>query len=124
MTRRVAVTGIGVISALGLTRPAFWEALRAGRSGIGPMTLIPEGSTRFPNAAEVHGYRAANVFDPKEADFLDRFSQFALLAAREAVTDSGIEFDKENSAIVTGSCAGGQTSEDEGFHGLYALKNT
>jgi nodulation protein E len=124
MTRRVAVTGIGVISALGLTRPAFWDALRDGRSGIQPMTLVPEGSTRFPNAAEVHGYRAIDFFDPKEADYLDRFSQFALLAAREAVTDSGIEFDKENTAIVTGSCAGGQTSEDEGFHGLYAMKNT
>jgi nodulation protein E len=116
-----------VISALGLTRPAFWDSLRGGCSGIKPMTLVPEGSTRFPNAAEVHGYRLADYFAPKEADYLDRFTQFALIAAREAVVDSGIEFDaalRENAAIVTGSCTGGQTTEDEGFHGLYAMKNT
>jgi nodulation protein E len=127
MKRRVAVTGIGVISALGRTRAAFWDALGSGRVGIRPMTLVPEGSTRFPNAAEVPDYRAADYFDEKEAGFLDRFSQFALIAAREAVADSGLDFDvvlRENTAIVTGSCAGGQTTEDEGFHGLYALKNT
>jgi nodulation protein E len=137
MKRRVAVTGIGVISALGPTRAAFWDALGSGRVGIRPMTLVPTGSTRFPNAAEVPGYRAADYFDEKEAGFLDRFSQFALIAAREAVADSGLDFGavsnpdgvsnvvlRENTAIVTGSCAGGQTTEDEGFHGLYALKNT
>ncbi len=53
MTRRVAVTGIGVIAAPGSTRAAFWESLRNGRSAIRPMTLVPEGSLRFPNAAEV-----------------------------------------------------------------------
>ena len=126
MKRRVAVTGIGVISALGPTRAAFWDALGSGRGGIRPITLVPQGSTRFPNAAEVPDYRAAEYFDEKEVGFLDRFSQFALIAAREAVTDAAIDFDaalRENSAIVTGSCAGGQTTEDEGFHGLYALKN-
>src|SRR5579871_1696448 len=125
--RRVAITGIGVISAIGKTRHEFWKSLRAGRSGIRPMTLVPEGSVRFPNAAEVPDYCATDYFDAKEADFLDRFAQFALIAAREAVHDSGIEFDselKENAAIVTGSCVGGQATEDEGFHGLYALKNT
>ena len=58
MTRRVVVTGIGVISALGRTGPEFWEALAAGRSAIAPMTLIPPGSVRFANAAEVRGYCA------------------------------------------------------------------
>jgi nodulation protein E len=127
MNRRVVVTGIGVISALGTSRPAVWNSLGAGCVGIRPITLVPEGSTRFPNAAEVHGYRAADFFDEKEAGFLDRFAQFALIAAREAVADAAIEFDaelRENTAIVTGSCAGGQTTEDEGFYGLYALKNT
>jgi len=127
MTRRVAVTGIGVISALGRGRPAFWDSLRAGCAGIRPMTLVPEGSVRFPNAAEVPGYRAADYFDEKEAGFLDRFAQFALIAAREAVADAAIVFEsdlRENTAIVTGSCVGGQNTQDEGFHGLYALKNT
>ncbi len=90
------------------------------------MTLVPEGSVRFPNGAEVPDYRASDFFDEKEAGFLDRFAQFAAIAAREAVVDSAIAFAnqiRENTAIVTGSCVGGQTTEDEGFHGLYAMNN-
>jgi nodulation protein E len=125
--RRVAVTGIGVISALGSTRDRFWQALAAGRSGIRLMTLVPPGSVRFPNAAEVADFRAQDHMDAKHADALDRFAQFALIAAREAVADSGIVFDqalREASAIVTGSCLGGKTTEDDGFRGLYALNHT
>jgi nodulation protein E len=126
MNRRVAVTGIGVISALGRDRAAFWDALAAGRSGIRPMNLVPEGTVRFPNGAEAADYRAEDFFDPKDASLLDRFAQFASVAAREAVADAGIEFTPalgEVTAIVTGSCIGGQTTEDEGFFGLYAQKN-
>jgi nodulation protein E len=127
MTRRVAVTGIGVISALGRTRDDFWRALAAGVSGIRPMTLVPPGSVRFPNAAEVPDFRVEDHMDPKQADVLDRFAQFALIAAREAVADSGVAFDaalSADSAIVTGSCLGGKSTEDEGYRGLYALNHT
>ena len=123
MTRRVAVTGIGVIAAPGATRAAFWEALRAGRSAIRPMTLVPEGSLRFPNAAEVVHYRASDYMDEKEADLLDRFAQFALIAAQEAVRESGFVVTAELGArmgVVTGTSTGGQTSEDREFHSLYA----
>ena len=123
MTRRVAVTGIGVIAAPGATRAAFWEALRAGRSAIQPMTLVPAGSLRFPNAAEVENYRASDYLDEKEADLLDRFAQFALIAAREAVRESSLEITPElgtRMAVVTGTSTGGQTSEDREFHSLYA----
>ena len=123
MTRRVAVTGIGVIAAPGATRAEFWEALRAGRSAIRPMTLVPEGSLRFPNAAEVVHYRASDYMDEKETDLLDRFAQFALIAAREAVRESGFVVTAELGArmgVVTGTSTGGQTSEDREFHSLYA----
>ena len=123
MTRRVAVTGIGVIAAPGATRAAFWESLRAGQSAIRPMTLVPEGSLRFPNAAEMAGYRASGYMDEKEADLLDRFAQFALIAAREAVAGSGFGITPElgaRMAVVTGTSTGGQTSEDHEFHSLYA----
>lgn len=126
MTRRVAVTGIGVISALGRTRAEFWDAISAGRSGIRPMALVAANSVRFPNGAEVPSYRATEYFDEKDAGLLDRFAQFAMVAAREAVADAGVEFTSgagENTAIVTGSCVGGQTTEDQGFYDLYALKN-
>jgi nodulation protein E len=122
---RVAVTGIGVISALGANRESFWRALAAGESGIRPMELVPLGTVRFPNAAEARGYRFADHFDEKEVALLDRFAQFAAVAAREAVRDAGIEFTaalREHTAIVTGSSTGGQTSEDESFRDYYERK--
>jgi nodulation protein E len=121
--RRVAVTGIGVIAAPGCGRAAFWEALVQGRSAIRPMTLVPEGSLRFANGAEVAGYRACDYMEEKESDLLDRFAQFALIAAREAVQDSGMVISPELGArmgIVTGTSTGGQSSEDREFYSLYA----
>jgi nodulation protein E len=125
MARRVVVTGVGVISSLGKNAAEFWQALAAGQSGIGPMTLVDPALLRFPNTAEVRGYEPAQHFCNKETDFLDRFAQFAVVAAREAVRDSGIEWTealREHGAVVTGSCVGGKTTEDEGFQNLYALK--
>ena len=125
MARRVVVTGVGVISALGRNASEFWQALAAGRPGIGPMTLVDPGLLRFPNTAEVRDYDPALHFCNKETDFLDRFAQFAVVAAREAVRDSGIEWTlelRERGAVVTGSCVGGKTTEDEGFQNLYGLK--
>jgi nodulation protein E len=124
--RRVAVTGIGVISALGANREAFWKALAAGESGIRSMELVPE-TVRFPNAAEARDYRTADHFDEKEVALLDRFAQFAAVAAREAVLDAHLEWTpelRERSAIVTGSSTGGQTSEDESFRDYYERKQT
>jgi nodulation protein E len=122
MPRRVAVTGIGVVSALGITFPEFWQALRRGESGIRPMKLVPSGSVRFPNAAEVQGFETSRYFDDKEAAFVDRFAQLGVVAAREALQTAQARFDLDHTAIVTGTSAGGQTTEDESFHGLYALQ--
>jgi nodulation protein E len=125
--RRVVVTGIGVISGLGSNRESFWRALAAGESGIRPMELIPPGTVRFQNAAEATDYRVADHFDEKEVVLVDRFAQFAAVAAREAVADAGIEWTaelRELSAIITGSSTGGQTSEDESFRDYYERKQT
>ena len=122
MPHRVAVTGIGVISALGLDRTSFWDALLEGRSGIAPLEAVDRTLLRFQNAAEVRGYHPASYFDEKEIGLLDRFAQFGVIAAREAVADSGIEWTPElceTAAIVTGTCVGGQTTEDEGFVTMY-----
>jgi nodulation protein E len=120
--RRVVVTGVGVISALGLTAGAFWEALSQGRPGIGPIEGVDCSPLRFHNGAEAHGYNAEAYFDPKEAGFMDRFAQFALIAAREAVADAGVDWTpalRERAAIVTGSCVGGQSTQDQGFVDIY-----
>jgi nodulation protein E len=122
--RRVVVTGIGVLSALGLNREQFFAGLCAGRSGIAPITTPEFTGLRFRNAAEVKGFGAQNYLEPKAADMLDRFAQFAVVAAREAVAQSGIEWTdelRESAAIVTGSCVGGQSTQDQGFRELYKL---
>ncbi len=122
MRRRVVITGIGIVSPLGLDVPSFGVALRAGRSAIAPMELVDRSLLRFQNGAEVRGFDPTRHFDEKDISLLDRFAQFAVVAAREAVEDAGISFGNgfgERTAIVTGSCVGGQTTEDEGFLTLY-----
>ena len=125
MTRRVAVTGIGAISAFGQSYPDLWAGLAAGKSAIRPLTLVAPGVLRFANAAEVPDYDPLRYFEEKEAQMLDRFAQFAAVAAREAVRGSGIEFSPElgeRTAIVLGCSGGGKSTEDDAFHHLYALQ--
>ncbi len=120
--RRVAITGMGAISALGRTVPEFAQALREGRSGIGPIESCDMSQLRFQNGAEVRGYSHQPYFEDRRADFIDRFAQFAVIAAREAVQDAGVEWTpelRETAAIVTGSCVGGQSTEDIGFVEVY-----
>src|SRR5215472_5332255 len=120
--RRVAITGIGAICALGRTAAEMAKSLREGRSGIAPVESTDMSQLRFQNGAEVRGYTHQPYFDDRRADFIDRFAQFAVIAAREAVTDAGVEWTpelRETAAIVTGSCVGGQTTEDIGFHEVY-----
>ncbi len=77
---------------------------------------------RFQNGAEVRGYHPARHFEEKEIGLLDRFAQLGVVAAREAVAGARVEWTpelREETAIVTGSCVGGQTTEDEGFVNLY-----
>ncbi len=122
MRRRVAVTGIGIISAVGADAGEFWESISEGRSGIGPIASVDVKGLRMQNGAEVRGFDPVRHFGEKEAEFLDRFAQFAAVAAREAVKDSGLEFGpalRSRTAIVTGSCVGGQTSQDEQFQSMY-----
>ena len=120
--RRVAITGIGAISALGRNAAEFWCALEQGRSGIAPLETVDRTKLRFQNGAEVRGYNPTDYFDEKQADFMDRFAQFGVIAAREAIRDSGLDWkqvDRESVTILTGSCVGGQCSEDLGFVELY-----
>src|SRR5687768_7881401 len=111
---RVAITGIGVVSALGCGIEPFWNAVSTGRSGIRP--IFGFEPFRFPNGAQVDGYVASEHFDDKGLTMLDRYAQYALVAAREAVAMSGAS---QFGAIVTGSSAGGQDAMDAAFVELY-----
>jgi nodulation protein E len=122
MQQRVVVTGAGVLCALGHNCGEFWRALAAGQPGIRPLQAVDRGLLRFQNGAEVQGFDASRHFEEKEMGLLDRFAQFGVVAARQAIAQAGIEWTgelRENTAIITGSCVGGQTTEDEGFVNLY-----
>lgn len=122
--RRVVVTGIGIICAAGRNLKEFLEALRGGRSGITALDCEDCAELRFQSGGQVRNFDASAHMGAKEADMVDRFAQFAVVAAREAVLQSGIIWTdrlRENTGIVTGSCVGGQSSEDRGFHDVYKL---
>jgi nodulation protein E len=119
---RVVVTGLGTVSALGPDTASFWRSLVAGQSGIRPVEGELAGKTSAAVGAQACGYDPLQHFDVKHLDLLDRFSQFALLAAREAARDSGLSFDGEQgerTAVIMGTGVAGKTTEDEAFRQLY-----
>ncbi|MBS0575450.1 MAG: beta-ketoacyl-[acyl-carrier-protein] synthase family protein [Proteobacteria bacterium] len=115
--RRVAITGMGSINALGHDAASSWAAMREGRAGIGPIANIATDLLQVKIAAEVRGFDPAAHFEPKRLTFLDRVSQFALVAAREAVAQSGLDFRSggrgERSACIIGTGIGGENTHDE-----------
>jgi len=108
--RRVVITGLGAVTPLGLNVGTFWERLVSGASGIGPITLFDASTFSTRIAGEVKGFDAGNFFDIREAKRLDRFAQFALVAAIQAVADAKLDFSKEDRSrcgAVIGSGIGG-----------------
>ena len=126
--RRVVITGMGSISALGFDAPACWQAMREGRVGIGPIANIATELLNVKIAAEVRGYDPAAHFDPKRLVLLDRVSQFALIAAREAIAQAGLEFRAsglgERTACIIGTGIGGENTHDETARRFYGDKKT
>lgn len=122
--RRVAVTGLGAVCGPGLTAPEAWQSLRQGNSSIRQLTLVDTSKLRFQIGSEAQNYDPNVHFPGSEQDHLDRFAQFAVVAAREAVVDSGIAFTpelREMTAVVCGTGSGGQGTQDSGFVDLYRL---
>jgi nodulation protein E len=120
--RRVAITGLGIISPLGLDVRENWEALRNGRAGIGPIQSVDCSMLRFQYGAEVRGYDPTKHFEGGKEAYIDRFAQFSVVAAREAFKDSGLSLtpdERERSAIVCGSAVGGQSAIEAGFEDLW-----
>jgi 3-oxoacyl-[acyl-carrier-protein] synthase II len=111
MGERVVVTGMGTINPLGHSVPETWEALVAGRSGIGPITQYDASDHKVKIAGEVKGFDPAARLSHKEARRTDRFAQFVLVAADEALTDAGLTLDpdQENDhvSVIVGSGIGG-----------------
>ena len=108
--RRVAVTGIGVVTPIGITREGLWEGLQSGRSAVRTITRFDPSPFRSRNAAEIDGFDAADFLEQKRAKRLDRFGHFAVACARLALDDAAIDLtkeDRERIGSTMGSALGG-----------------
>ena len=105
MKRRVGVTGLGAVTPIGNTVPEFWESIRAGRIGIGPITKFDTTEYKVKVAAEVKGFVAKDRMDFKSARRMDEFSQYAVAAAKEAFADAKLDMEQEDPYRV-GVCVG------------------
>src|SRR6202162_4941365 len=122
--RRVAITGLGIISPLGLHVAESWDSLSHGRCGIQALKGVDRSrvALKMENGAEVHGFDPTQHFEGGKEAYLDRFAQFSVVSAREAMRDSGLTLTsalRYNAAIVCGSAVGGQSAIETGFADLY-----
>ena len=117
MERRVVITGLGAITPIGNDVKKFWEGIKEGKCGIDQITAFDTTNFKVKLAAEVKGYNAEDYFDKREAKRLDKFSQYAIIASKEAWKDSGLDKEKENMervGVILGSGIGGiETIETE-----------
>jgi 3-oxoacyl-[acyl-carrier-protein] synthase II len=116
MTRRVVITGLGTVNPLGSDVKAYWDGLCAGRSGIGPIDLFDPSPFKVHFGGQVRGFAPEAVLEPRTARRLDRFAQFALVAAVAAVKDSGLDFSREDPfrcGAIIGSGIGGFSEFEE-----------
>lgn len=117
MKRRVVVTGLGAVTPIGNTVPEFWQGIREGRVGIGEITRFDTESFKVKLAAEVKDFDAAERMEPKAAKRMERFSQYAVAAAREAFADADLHLEEEDpfrAGVIVGSGIGSlETVESE-----------
>lgn len=115
--RRVVVTGLGAITPIGNTVSDYWNGLLEGKSGAGPITHFDASLFKTQFACEVKGFNAADYIDRKEARKMDRYTQFAMAVAKDAVEDSGLDVGKEDLSrigVIFGAGIGGiRTFEEE-----------
>ncbi|MGA7270762.1 MAG: beta-ketoacyl synthase N-terminal-like domain-containing protein, partial [Acidimicrobiia bacterium] len=113
--RRVVVTGMGAVTPLGMGVDNFWKGLLAGRSGMGPITLFDPSRHRVKIAAQVSDYEPLDHFETRQLRRLDRYTQFFLVAVREALAQAKLHYEEEDPAaaragLVVGAGFGGMQS--------------
>lgn len=108
--RRVVITGLGTVNPLGNDAPTYWKGLLAGKSGVGNITQFDASAFKVRFAGEVRDFHPEDILGAKEVRRMDRFTQLAMVAATEAVKDSGVAFDKLDPfrcGVIVGSGIGG-----------------
>ena len=117
MSRRVVVTGMGAITPIGLSVEEFWNSVKEGKTGFGPITRFDTENYKCKLAAEVKGFEGKNYMDPRTARRMELFSQYAVAATKEAIEDSGLNMEEEDPFRVGTSVGSGigslQTVERE-----------
>ena len=115
--KRVVVTGLGALTPVGNSVSETWESLLQGKSGAGPITLFDASQFKTQFACEVKGFNPNDHFDRKEARRYDRYTQFALVTAKEALEDSGLDLEKTDlervGVIISAGIGGLETFEQE-----------
>ena len=115
--KRVVVTGLGALTPVGNSVSETWESLLQGKSGAGPITLFDASHFKTQFACEVKGFNPNDHFDRKEARRYDRYTQFALVTAKEALEDSGLDLEKTDlervGVIISAGIGGLETFEQE-----------
>ena len=122
--RRVVVTGLGMLSPVGNTVESTWEAIKAGTSGIGPITKIDASIFPAQIAGEVKGFEATDYIPKKETKKMDTFIQYGIAAGKQALRDSGLEIADENAhrvGVSIGSGIGGLGIIEENHRKLNEL---
>ena len=120
---RVVITGAGTVNALGIDVPTTLEAMREGFCGIGPLNFRDKEHLSIKIGAQVLNFDENHYFSRQQISLYDRFTQFTLLAAREAVASSGVIISEElaeMSGVVLGTAAGGLNTWDDNFRAVYA----
>ena len=120
--RRVAITGAGTINALGHDVPSTLAAMREGRCGIGPLEFRDVERLSIRIGGQVRGWDAESRFNRQEIALYDRFTQFTMLAAKQAVDQSGLDFRGKmglDCGVVLGTAGGGVTTWDENYRTVY-----
>ncbi|MEM8980347.1 MAG: beta-ketoacyl-[acyl-carrier-protein] synthase family protein [Pseudomonadota bacterium] len=120
--RRVAITGAGTINALGSDVPSTLEAFREGKCGISQLEIRDVDRLSVQIAGQVKGYDQNAHFNRQQIALYDRFTQFTLLAAHQAISQSGLSFSGEladKSGVVLGTSGGGLTTQDENYRVVY-----
>ncbi|MEO1550506.1 MAG: beta-ketoacyl-[acyl-carrier-protein] synthase family protein [Pseudomonadota bacterium] len=120
--KRVVITGMGAICALGASAPQTMAAMAEGRLGIGPMTFQDVERLSITIGGQIQGYVAEDNFSRQELALYDKFTQFALLAAAEAVEQAGLTLSDalaETAGVVLGTAGGGLQTQDENYRSVY-----
>lgn len=120
--RRVVITGQGTINALGHDVPATLKAFREGECGIGPLMIRDVERLAIQIGGQVRDYDDSTIFNRQQIALYDRYTQFSLIAAREALAQSGLTFSgalADQSGVVLGTAGGGMNTQDENYRAVY-----